>query len=45
MVLFMVVESKTDPGKTALKVHRDRDAYLRERLVYELLKRCKFPGF
>src|SRR5690349_193342 len=32
-----VVESNTDPGRRALKVHRDPDAYRREKNVYERL--------
>jgi len=33
-----VVESKTDPGRRALKLHRDPDAYMREKAVYERLR-------
>ncbi len=36
--IIQVVESKAQPGKTALKVHHDTDAYLRERRVYERLR-------
>jgi hypothetical protein len=32
-----VVESKTEPGRRALKLHRDSDSYLREKTVYERL--------
>ena len=35
--IVYVVESKTDPGRRALKLHRDSDAYLREKMVYERL--------
>jgi len=33
--MVYVVESKTDPGRRALKLHRHSDAYLREKTVYE----------
>jgi hypothetical protein len=33
-----VVESKAEPGRRALKIHRDLDAYLREKAVYERLR-------
>jgi hypothetical protein len=36
-----VVESKEKPGKTALKVHRDADAYFRERHVYQQLREAQ----
>jgi len=35
--IVYVVESKTDPGKRAVKLHRDSDAYLREKMAYERL--------
>jgi hypothetical protein len=33
-----VVESKAEPGRRALKLHRDVDAYKREKAVYERLR-------
>jgi hypothetical protein len=36
--IVYVVESKTDPGRRALKLHRDSDAYLREKVAYERLR-------
>jgi hypothetical protein len=33
-----VVESKAEPGRRALKLHRDADAYHREKAVYERLR-------
>ena len=36
--IVYVVESKTDPGRRALKLHRDPDAYMREKAVYERLR-------
>ena len=35
--IVYVVESKTDPGRRAVKLHRDSDAYLREKMAYERL--------
>jgi len=35
--IVYVVESKTDPGRRAVKLHRDSVAYLREKTVYERL--------
>jgi len=43
-----VVESKTEPGRRALKLHRDSDSYLREKKVYERLSEkrvSKILGF
>jgi serine kinase of HPr protein (carbohydrate metabolism regulator) len=36
--IVYVVESKADPGRRALKLHRDTEAYTREKTVYELLR-------
>ena len=35
--IVYVVESKIDPGRRAVKLHRDSDAYLREKMAYERL--------
>ena len=35
--IVYVVESKIDPGRRAVKLHRDSDAYLREKTAYERL--------
>ena len=36
--IVCVLESNTDPGRRALKVHRDSDAYQREKIVYLRLR-------
>jgi hypothetical protein len=36
-----VIESKTQPGKTALKLHRTSVAYLRERQIYQRLREAR----
>jgi len=36
--IIFVAEGKSTPGKTALKVHRSVEPYLREREVYERLR-------
>jgi hypothetical protein len=36
--IVTVVKSNTDPGRRALKVHRDWDAYHREKAAYERLR-------
>ena len=36
--IVMVAEDKSKPGKTAIKAHKDAEAYAREREVYQRLR-------
>ena len=38
--IIFVAENKSKSGKTAIKTHREREPYLRERAVYERLKQA-----
>jgi hypothetical protein len=46
--IIYVAENKSEGGKTAIKVHRESEPYLRERAVYERLRQvgdAKILGF
>ncbi len=45
--IIFVAGNKSEGGRTAVKVHRESEPYLRERAVYERLKRAgitEIPG-
>ena len=41
--IIYVAENKSDGGKTAIKAHRESEPYLRERAVYERLRKVGAP--
>jgi len=42
--IIFVAGNKSEGGRTAVKVHRESEPYLRERAVYERLKRAGVTG-